>query len=35
MDNEKSECALSDLQEKLLDLLTWFHDFCVENKITY
>lgn len=35
MDNEKRECALNDLQEKLLDLLTWFHDFCVENKITY
>lgn len=35
MDNDERECALSDLQKKLLDLFTWFHDFCVENKITY
>lgn len=35
MNKEASESALTDLQKKLLSLFGWFHDFCVENKITY
>lgn len=26
---------MNELQEKLLDMLSWFHNFCTENNITY
>ena len=26
---------MTDLQQKLLDMISWFHNFCVENNLTY
>ena len=33
--NKEMNCKLSLLQQKLLDILKWFHLFCEENNLKY
>ena len=33
--NENGEDYMTELQKKLTEMLSWFHNICVENNLTY